>query len=428
MALDVAGIELLASQGCDQRPGWKGCEVPQVIDGCAQVIVTITQGIGCIRAGVEAESALAHLQLNGAEGQRGLDAVVDFDANVGGVAQIGGDDGGEGEVGGGDGWGTGGWIGGAGDASYLAGDELLWLIGLGGVGLGCEGDVAQEVRFVGGVQGELDALDGNVSGDIELRDGGGCGLGDGTGGGDDGVEGLGLAAGGDGGAVDDGGVEMGEGAAVEGAQAESDVELREGGLLQGEGGGAGEIFFGEVEEGEGAEGFGGGVGVGGAGDLGDGEEVLGGELEVDLGVGTVGHVEVEEEIAVAQREVADGGGLRVGGLRLAVADDEGDFLRLCVRGGAEEAEVVGGGAGGGGVDARVEDGAGNAGCAGRQREGANVAQVLGVGERGGSVADGGKVCGLEKERGCDEDGRLQVAASLRRLLADGCGRTCFPMA
>ena len=184
----------------------------------------------------------------------------------------------------------------------------------------------------------------------------------------------------------------------------------------------------EVEEGEDTEGRGGASVDLGAGDLGDGEEVLGGELEIDLGVGTVGHVEVEEEIAVAEREVADGGGLRVGGLGFAVADDEGDFLRLCVRGGAEEAEVVGGGAGGVGVDARVEYSAGDAGGGGRQGEGANVAQVLGVGERGGGVADRGEVGGLEEKRGCDEDGRLQVAASLRRLLADGCGRTCFPMA
>ena len=76
-------------------------------------------------------------------------------------------------------------------------------------------------------------------------------------GGDDGVEGLGFAAGGDGGALDDGGVGMREGLAVEGAEMEEDVEMREGGFLEGEGGGAGEMAVGEVEEGEGAEGFGG---------------------------------------------------------------------------------------------------------------------------------------------------------------------------
>ena len=74
-------------------------------------------------------------------------------------------------------------------------------------------------------------------------------------GGDDGVEGLGFAAGGDGGALDDGGVGMGEGFAVGGAEMEEDVEVGAGGFLEGEGGGAGEVAGGEVEEGEGAEGF-----------------------------------------------------------------------------------------------------------------------------------------------------------------------------
>ena len=71
-------------------------------------------------------------------------------------------------------------------------------------------------------------------------------------------------------------------------------------------------------------------------------------------------------------------------------------------GGAEDAEVVGGGAGGVRVDAGVEYGAGDAGSVGWEGEGADVAEVLRVGERSGGVADGGEGAGLEQERG--EDG------------------------
>ena len=39
-------------------------------------------------------------------------------------------------------------------------------------------------------------------------------------------------------------------------------------------------------------------------------------------------------------DIADGGGLSVGGLGLAVADDEGNFLRPGVVGEAKDAEVV----------------------------------------------------------------------------------------
>ena len=84
-------------------------------------------------------------------------------------------------------------------------------------------------------------------------------LSDGVGGGDDGVEGLGFAAGGDGCALNDGGIDVREGLAVEGAEMEEDVEMREGGLLQGERGGTSEMALGEIEEGEGAERFGGAV-------------------------------------------------------------------------------------------------------------------------------------------------------------------------
>ena len=73
-----------------------------------------------------------------------------------------------------DGGGAGGGVGWAGDAPDLAVDDFLRLVGLMGVGVGGDGDVAQEVRFVGGVENKLDALDGDVGGDVELREGGWC--------------------------------------------------------------------------------------------------------------------------------------------------------------------------------------------------------------------------------------------------------------
>ena len=153
---------------------------------------------------------------------------------------------------------------------------------------------------------------------------------------------------------------------------------------------------------------------------------MGGEVEVDGGVGAGWHVEIERESAVAQGPVADGGGLGVGGLGFAVAYDEGDFLRLGVVGEAEDAEVVGGGAGGVRVHAGVEHSAGDARCVVREGEGADVAKVLRVSERSGRVADGGERSGLKKERGEDGD-ELQAVASRVRRMKDRCGRGCFPM-
>ena len=70
---------------------------------------------------------------------------------------------------------------------------------------------------------------------------------------DGGVEGLGFAGGGDLRGLDDAG---GEGLRRRGGgrgDDEVEVEVGEGGFLQGEGGGAGEMLGGEVEEGVGAQ-------------------------------------------------------------------------------------------------------------------------------------------------------------------------------
>ncbi len=214
MALEVAGVQFFAPEGGGDRFGWQGGEVSKVIDGCTEVLVTVAKGVRGVWEGVEAEGTLAHLQLDGADGEGWLAGVGDGDADGGGVMEIGGDDGGEGELRGVDGRGLVEDVGGAGDASDLAVDDFLRLIGLVGVGGGGDGDVAEEVGFIGGVEDKLDALDGQMCRDVELRDGGGALLGEGVRGGDDGVEGLGFAAGGDSGTLDEGGVEVGEGFAV----------------------------------------------------------------------------------------------------------------------------------------------------------------------------------------------------------------------
>ena len=137
-----------------------------------------------------------------------------------------------------------------------------------------------------------------------------------------------------------------------------DVEIGKAGLLQVEGGVAGEVLRGEIEEGEVAEaGLVGVVGVVGAGDGGSGEEVLAGEVESDVGVGATGHLQVEDDVAAAEAEVADVGGVAVGLLRFAESDGVGDFVAVLI-----EAQIFEGGCGVG-EDLGIDDGAGLAGAA-----------------------------------------------------------------
>lgn len=86
-----------------------------------------------------------------------------------------------------------------------------------------------------------------------------------------------------------------------GGDVQLDVQIGEVGLLEVEGGAAGEVLTGEVEEGEVAEvRLVGVVGVAGARDGGGGDEVLAGEVEGDVGVGAVGHLEVEDYAAASE--------------------------------------------------------------------------------------------------------------------------------
>ncbi len=61
VALEEAGVEVFAAEGGGDGIGWQRGEVSEVIDGCAEVVVTITEGVGGVGDGVEAEGALAHL-------------------------------------------------------------------------------------------------------------------------------------------------------------------------------------------------------------------------------------------------------------------------------------------------------------------------------------------------------------------------------
>ena len=89
-------------------------------------------------------------------------------ADGGGAVDIGGDDGGEREVGSVDGGGGGGVVRGTGDAGDLAGDDFRPARRAVGAAWGDDGDVAEEVGFIGGVEDKLHALDGEVRGDVEL--------------------------------------------------------------------------------------------------------------------------------------------------------------------------------------------------------------------------------------------------------------------
>ena len=163
--LEVAGVEVLGFECCWDGFGWQCGEVPKVIDGCAEGIVTIAEGVGGVGVGVEAEGALAHGELDGAKGERGLRCIVDGDAEVSAVVEVGGDDGREGKLRGTDGGGMMEGIGGASDSSDLAVDDLLRLVGQVRICGGGDGDGAEEVGFVGGVEDKLDALNGDVGGD-----------------------------------------------------------------------------------------------------------------------------------------------------------------------------------------------------------------------------------------------------------------------
>ena len=149
------------------------------------------------------------------------------------------------------------------------------------------------------------------------------------------------------------------------------MEVGEGGLLQVEGGAAGEALGGEVEEGEFAEAGGGGGEAGRAGDGGGGDVILGVKVESDLGVGAGGHLEVEDDAAVAGAEVEDAGSGAVGLRGFAEGDGVGDFARVLV-----ETEVFERGSCVG-EDCSVDDGTGLAGSG--DGDGSLVAKVVRVG-------------------------------------------------
>ena len=102
-----------------------------------------------------------------------------------------------------------------------------------------------------------------------------------------------------------------------GSDRKIDVQEGEARLLERDGGAAGEMLAGEVEEGEGAQGSslpGGGAAQGlEAGDLGGRKEVAPGEVEGELGIRAAGHLEVEDDVACLEAEVEDAGRDRAGG-------------------------------------------------------------------------------------------------------------------
>src|SRR5216683_2635422 len=207
--------------------------------------ISIKEGQRLVCWGVEAELALAHLQLDGGERERRVVAIFHGNLCGGRALQIGAQR--------------------RGNAQLLLVDLAAGLgqpypkdrsgDGLRGGGRGAFGpvgdmDVAAEVGFEVRVEREGDALNGDSFRKGKGGDGLASAWGDGSSLGRSCVNGLGFAAGRDGGTFDHL-RRCGEGAVAGcGRGGQLDVEVGKAGLLQVQGGVARETLRGEVEEGE----------------------------------------------------------------------------------------------------------------------------------------------------------------------------------
>src|SRR5258708_39205935 len=73
------------------------------------------------------------------------------------------------------------------------------------------------------------------------------------------------------------------------------------------------------------------IGVARAGDRGRGEEILAGKLERNLRVGTIGHLQIEDDIATAQTEVADARRIAIGLLGHAQRDGVRNLAAILIQ-------------------------------------------------------------------------------------------------
>jgi len=109
------------------------------------------------------------------------------------------------------------------------------------------------------------------------------------------------------------------------------VEIGKIGLLQMKRGTAGEMLRGEIEEGEIAEmGLVRIVGIASAGDGGGGDEVLTGQIECDIGVGTIGHLYIEDDVAATQAQITDLGDVAVELFGFAERNGVGELMAVLI--------------------------------------------------------------------------------------------------
>src|ERR1700679_2925555 len=105
-------------------------------------------------------------------------------------------------------------------------------------------------------------------------------------------------------------------------------------------------------------------------------EVLRGQMQIDKGIGTMRHDEIEGKIIMPESKVAHCGCVGIGRLSFAVADDKRNLLGFLAIQIAEDAEVIEGGASRVGINTCVEDSAGDVGGSGGECERADVVHVL----------------------------------------------------
>ena len=142
------------------------------------------------------------------------------------------------------------------------------------------------------------------------------------------------------GSLDYGSRQVREPASARAMQMQLNVQLREAGLRQGQRGRARKMLSRKVEQCEGSERFHGVPLAVGARHLRRRDEVLCRKVQIDDGVRTLRHRQIEDEVAVAQATMLHGRGYGIRGLSFAITDGEGYLLLLFAADGAEDAEVT----------------------------------------------------------------------------------------
>ena len=151
-------VWLLGAECCPAGDGVEAEALLIAVLWRIELRVAVEKGQRGCGGGVKAELALAAFEGDGGERQRGVGAVVNGDFHFGGCLKVGAEGGGDRElIEAEDGAGAGEM-----DAADGAADLLAGAFGLAGCVAG-DDDVAAEVWYFAGGEGEADALDRDVS-------------------------------------------------------------------------------------------------------------------------------------------------------------------------------------------------------------------------------------------------------------------------